>query len=339
LRMFIKKLKSKFIRRFSLLLVLCFTSAVLSVYFLIFKAYFNFVLSFFLFLFFFYLIYLELKRLFSFIDWIFNLDYKKEIPKSLLEKEDDLKEFILKLRDKFKEEEKLIEEKKILEEYRTSFLSRITHELLSPISVMKGYLALLRMGEEDIKKLDYIEKVLRSVARLESMINSFVVSTREGYYPKSFEFKIFDFTELIFEIYEEYLPIAQGKGINFVIKLPPFPNTVIGDPEALRSAISNLVSNALKFTSSGGKVSMESVKEDGKIKFIIRDTGPGIRKEEIPFIFRPYFQGKSSRTKSGGMGLGLTIAKEIIEAHGSEIYVDSEPGKGTAFYFYLPLKT
>ncbi|GEM_PF-4468714 len=336
--MFIKKLKSSFIIRLSFYLVLGFICAVLSVYFLISANYYSFTVSFFFYLFFSYLIYLELKRFFSFLKWILELDYEREIPKSVLEKKDDLRDFILKFKDKLKEEERLIREKKILEEYRASFLSRITHELLSPVSVMKGYITLLMKQEKDVKKLDYIEKVLRSVTRLESMINNFVTSAREGYYPKAFEFKVFDFTELLFEVYEEYLPIAQEKSINFVMKLPPFPNTVIGDPEALKSAISNLVNNALKFTNAGGRVSIEAVKENGRIKFMVRDTGPGIRKEEIPLIFRPYFQGKHSRTKSGGMGLGLTIAKEIVEAHGSELYVDSEPGKGTTFYFYLPLK-
>ncbi len=339
MRMFIKKLKNKFIIRFSLYFFLSFLFALLSIYLLLQAYYYLFILFFLFYLFFSYLIYLELKRIILFLKWISEFDYERELPQPVLKKKDEILDLILKFKDKLKEEERLLREKRILEEYRSSFLSRITHEFLSPISVIKGYLTLLIKEEMDFKKLDYIEKVLRNVTRLEFLINSFVVSSREGFYPREFEFKVFDFSELIFEIYESYLPIAQNKNINLVIKLPPFPNTVIGDLEALKSAISNLVDNAIKFTDSKGKVTIEAIKEDNNIKFMVKDTGIGIKKEEIPFIFKPYFQSKYARTKKAGFGLGLTIAKEIVEAHGSELYVESEPGKGTTFYFYLPLKT
>ncbi|MEN3044848.1 MAG: HAMP domain-containing sensor histidine kinase [Candidatus Hydrothermales bacterium] len=265
------------------------------------------------------------------------MDYERDIPDIVLKKNDDLKRFIIEFRDKLAEETKLLREKKILEEYRLSFLSKITHEIFTPISVIKGYINLLLKKESDFKKLDYIEKVLRAVSRLEALINKFVSAAKGGIYPTSFEFKIFDISELIFEIYEENLATAHEKGINFTMNIPPFPSTVVGDPEALKTAITNLVVNALNFTEAGGKVSIETEKIDNKIKISVVDTGSGISKEELPYIFKPYFQGREARTKKTGMGLGLAITKEIIEAHGSEVCVESEPGKGSKFYFLLPL--
>lgn len=331
-------LRKRFIVRISLIFFIEFVSAVISMFSIIQGYYYIFSISFSVYLFFAYLIYLEIKRFSLFLNWILKCDYEEKIPDLILKRDDDLKEFIISFKGRLSEEARLIREKKVLEEYRTSFLSRISHEILSPVSVIKGYINLLSKKENDIKKLDYIEKIVRSVSRLETMINNFIVSAREGLYPTSFEFKIFDLTELLFEIYEENLPIAHERNINFVLKMPPFPNTVIGDPEALKSGITNILNNAFKFTNPGGKVSIEAEKVDTKIKVSIIDTGPGISKDELPYIFRPYFQGKYSRTKKLGMGLGLSIAKEIIEAHGSEIYVDSEPGKGSKFYFYLQMK-
>ncbi|MEN3045592.1 MAG: HAMP domain-containing sensor histidine kinase [Candidatus Hydrothermales bacterium] len=265
------------------------------------------------------------------------MDHEKEIPAIVLKKDDDIKQFAVEFRDKLADMSRLLKEKKILEEYRLSFLSKITHEIFSPLSIIKGYVNLLLKNENDFKKLDYLEKVLRAVSRLEVLVNKFVSATKGGIYQSSLEFKIFDLSELIFEIYEENLATAQEKEINFTVNIPTFPSTVIGDPEALRTAITNLVINALNFTGAGGRVSIEMERIDNRIKISVVDTGPGISREELPYIFKPYFQGKNARTKKTGMGLGLAIAKEIIEAHGSEIFVESELGKGSRFYFFLPL--
>lgn len=332
------KFKKNFVVRISLISFIEFALAVISVFSIIQEHYYIFLISFPFYLFFGYLIYLEIKRFSLFLNWILKCDYEEKIPDSILKKNDDLKEFILKFKDRLFEESKLLREKKILEEYRVSFLSRISHELLSPVSIIKGYINLLSNRENDIKKLDYIEKIIRSVIHLETMINNFIVSTREGLYTGVYEFKIFDLTELLFEIYEENLPLAHERNINFILKIPPFPNVVIGDPEALKSGIINILNNALKFTEPGGKVIIEAERENNKMKVSVIDNGPGISKEELPYIFKPYFQGKIARTKKVGMGVGLSIAKEIIEAHGSEIYVESEPGKGSKFYFYLQMK-
>ncbi len=338
LKKLLEGLKKSFVVRISLIFLIEFVSAVISVFSIIQGHYYIFFISFSFYLIFGYFIYEEIKRFSLFLNWILKCDYEEKISDVILKKNDDLKEFILKFKERLSGESRLLREKEILEEYRASFLSRISHELLSPLSVIKGYINLLSKKEDDLKKLDYIEKIIRSVSRLEIMINNFVVSTREGLYPAVYEFKIFDLTELLFEIYEENLPLAQERNINFVLKMPPFPNIVIGDPGALKSGITNILNNALKFTTPGGEVIIEAERENNKMKVSIIDTGPGISKEELPYIFKPYFQGKEARTKKLGMGLGLSIAKEIIEAHGSEIYVESEPGKGSKFYFYLQIK-
>lgn len=235
-----------------------------------------------------------------------------------------------------KEQKNLVKEKTLLEESKTTFLSRISHEFLSPVAVIKGYANLLIKREDDLKKLDYIEKILKSTTHLETLISDLISSSKFSAYTHTYNFDHIDIQELLFDVYEEFLPIAQEKGLNFVLRLPEYPSVVIADPQALKTAVTNLVSNAIKYTREG-KIILEGKKEGSSIKISVTDTGPGISQEEIKLIFKPYYQGKISRTKEVGMGLGLSIVKDIIEAHGSKIEFKSELGKGSTFYFYLKL--
>lgn len=135
--------------------------------------------------------------------------------------------------------------------------------------------------------------------------------------------------------------IAQEQGIELTVELPEKLSHIDGDEERLRRVVMNLVGNALKFTPAGGQVSV-SAREDseaGRLVVSVVDTGPGIPKEQQSRIFDKYAvldpAASGARTSSG---LGLTFAKMVVEAHGGEIWVESEPGKGSSFSFWLPLK-
>lgn len=295
-----------------------------------------YTISSFAFIFSFYNLFKSLYRLVIFFKWLREMDIEKEIPRAILSVKDDLRETAILLLNKMKEQKDLVKEKTLLEESKTTFLSRISHEFLSPVAVIKGYANLLIKREDDLKKLDYIEKILKSTTHLETLISDLISSSKFSAYTHTYNFDHIDIQELLFDVYEEFLPIAQEKGLNFVLRLPEYPSVVIADPQALKTAVTNLVSNAIKYTREG-KIILEGKKEGSSIKISVTDTGPGISQEEIKLIFKPYYQGKISRTKEVGMGLGLSIVKDIIEAHGSKIEVKSELGKGSTFYFYLKL--
>ncbi|HEY0035645.1 MAG TPA: ATP-binding protein, partial [Longimicrobium sp.] len=107
------------------------------------------------------------------------------------------------------------------------------------------------------------------------------------------------------------------------------------DRERIHQVLSNLVGNAVKFTPQEGRVLVTTVAEDGEIRVSVADTGPGIPPEHLPHVFDRFWQARS--TRRAGAGLGLAIARGIVEAHGGAIGVESEPGRGTTFHFTLPL--
>jgi signal transduction histidine kinase len=110
---------------------------------------------------------------------------------------------------------------------------------------------------------------------------------------------------------------------------------VYADHHRVTQVLSNLVGNAMKFTPPGGRVAVQAAREDAQVLFMVSDSGPGIPQKNLKDIFNPYWQAK--RTARLGAGLGLPIARGIVEAHGGKIWPKSEPGKGTTFYFTLPV--
>jgi len=133
--------------------------------------------------------------------------------------------------------------------------------------------------------------------------------------------------------------LAQGKQLAFHCKLSPaLPEIMRGDAVRLRQVLNNLIGNAIKFTASG-RVDLE-VEPEGEtlIRFTVRDTGIGMTPEQMERLFQPFSQGDGSMTRRfGGTGLGLSISRRLIELMGGEIGVDSEAGKGSAFWFTLPV--
>jgi len=109
------------------------------------------------------------------------------------------------------------------------------------------------------------------------------------------------------------------------------------DPDRLAQAVSNLLSNAIEYTPAGGRVSVEVGVEDSTVWIQVADTGPGIEPEEQARIFTPFYRGRSAGRFPQGMGLGLTIARDLVIAHGGRLDLDSKPGQGSRFSIWLPL--
>jgi signal transduction histidine kinase len=142
---------------------------------------------------------------------------------------------------------------------------------------------------------------------------------------------------LVTDAIELLRPLANAKRIALETELPPALPPVAADRERVLQVFSNLGGNAIKFTSQGGRVEIRASLRDAMVEFTVRDSGPGIASEELPHVFDRFWQAK--KTARSGAGLGLAIAKGIVEAHGGDIRAESELGRGSSFLFTLPVAT
>jgi signal transduction histidine kinase len=132
-------------------------------------------------------------------------------------------------------------------------------------------------------------------------------------------------------------PIATHQGVTVSIDLPPGLPRIQADEDRLIQVLTNLLDNALKFTSRGGQVTVQAGEQTEAVWVGVADTGVGIAPQELPYIFQQFYRGDESRPpEKRGMGLGLAICREIITAHGGQIWAESEPDRGTCFTFTLP---
>jgi signal transduction histidine kinase len=232
---------------------------------------------------------------------------------------------------------------KELDQLKDDFVSSVSHELRSPLSAISGYVELLTskpleqiVPEKRQKAFNIIQE---STSRLTQFINDIldVAKLKSGRVEiRKSPFNIKHASEEIFGL---FAPLFDKKKIQSFVYIDASVPVIPADEEKLKQVITNLVSNALKFTPEGGAISI-SVQDDGeKLIASVSDTGIGIPKEYLGTIFERFKQVPGTREKIGGpkgTGLGLAIAKGVVEAHGGKIWAESEPGKGSTFRFTLP---
>lgn len=220
---------------------------------------------------------------------------------------------------------------------REEVLAIVSHDLRNPLSAVSLGASLLQMSEtlanEDREQLDTISVSAKRMARLiEDLLD---VTRLEGGKRLPIQPAAVEVAEMLREADEIFRAQAGVASVTIDYRaaagLPP----IHADRHRVMQVVSNLIGNSLKFTPPGGRITVEARKTDGEILFSVSDTGPGIAKEHLSDIFSPYWQAK--RTERLGAGLGLPIAKGIVEAHGGRIWVESEPNRGTSFFFTLPL--
>lgn len=224
---------------------------------------------------------------------------------------------------------------------RSEFLSRMSHELRNPMNSIIGMANLLAETPITDQQENYLSVLRRSGASLLGMLNSLLdfSSIETGH------LKLERITFYLYEVLERcldlYVVVSEGNGTEVVLDIAPnVPLKIIGDPVRLQQVLSNLLGNAVKFT-KGGTVALkvELIKEGDRslILFAVEDTGIGIDKEKLNRIFDPFIQADSSiRRRYGGSGLGLSIARELVQQMGGDLRVVSEKGKGSIFSFAIP---
>jgi len=227
-----------------------------------------------------------------------------------------------------------------LNQLKANFIANISHELRTPMTHIKGYLELLvseALGPLNAEQKKAAQVSQRAAARLEGLIESLILFSLAARGEMTLKLAPVYLNYVVADVVDYTRSKAADRQIKVNVEVPPDVPPVLADEEKITWAILQLVDNAIKFTPAGGQVTLAVRPESGGLVTIeVSDTGIGIPPERIGELFEPFHQLDSSPTRRyGGAGLGLALVKEILNAHGSMIEVESEPGKGSTFRFPL----
>ena len=234
----------------------------------------------------------------------------------------------------------MCEKLKTVDKMKSDFFSTMAHELRTPLTSIKEGTSLLLEGvgggtSETQKKL--LKIIAVESHRLIDLVNASLDLSKIEAGMMTFNFTPAEISPLLQRVVTEVRPWAMAKGVRVEVHGPPGLPLVPMDTERILQVLRNLLGNAIKFTPDGGTVNVLARHEEKKVFVTVRDTGIGISKENLTDIFEKYRQGDSGRSEYiKGTGLGLAIVKHIVTAHGGSIWVESDPGQGSSFTFFLP---
>jgi signal transduction histidine kinase len=225
-----------------------------------------------------------------------------------------------------------------LERLKTDFIAITSHELRTPLGLILGHATFLRelAGEQYGEQLDMI---IRNAAKLKTIVESLsdVDNIQTG--AARVRSQQVSLTKIIDDVLQTFEEDAKSRNIILKSESGQSPFYLDADGVKLGIALSNLVKNALQFTETGGHVIVNAQEEAGHFKVTVRDDGIGIPVRDLPRVFERFFQVETHLTRHhGGMGLGLAVAKAMIELHGGRIWAESEEGKGSCFTVLLPME-
>lgn len=245
----------------------------------------------------------------------------------------------LKLEDANIKTEDANDKLKDLDKLKTEFLSLASHQLRSPLTAIKGYSSMVLegdFGKISAKARDAIDRVFQSTMNLTKIVEDLLNVSKIEQGGMKYEMTQFDLLDVVSDVSKDLEVVAIKKGLQFTFKTDGTqPYTITADKDKIRQVVINLIDNAIKYT-KGGAVSIYIEKHDSTIKFSVTDTGMGVTPEVKVKLFEKFSRGDGARMNTGGSGLGLYLAKQIIEAHGGSITLTSEGAeKGSTFYFEL----
>lgn len=223
------------------------------------------------------------------------------------------------------------------EEVKSTFISIISHELKTPVALIKGYVGTLRREDAvwDRSVIQDSLKVIEEEAdRLTELIENLLDASRLQAGALKINMSDVSLDRLAERLVERFR--TQSSVHQFVVDFPqPFP-VVLGDEERLEQVLSNLLSNAIKYSPEGGEIRVSGQARPDQVIVCVSDQGPGVAPEDIPYIFDRFYRASSAARTTKGAGLGLYLARAVIEAHKGRIWVDPKPGDGARICFSLP---
>ena len=230
-------------------------------------------------------------------------------------------------------------ERRNLDRMKDEFLSNVSHELKTPLISIIGYNELISdetLGPLTEQQKKAMDTVVRNSERLRHVIDSLLYLSLVRSGKIKYGFRSIQISEVIENTIVGMIPLAKKNGLSIEADIPENLPLINGDMDYLKQALTNLMDNAIKFTPSGGLIKIIATEDGDHIKIEVRDNGIGIPKEQIPDVFKLFYQLDGSTTRSyGGAGLGMYVCKSIVEAHNGKIWVESEEGVGTTVRLLL----
>jgi len=260
-----------------------------------------------------------------------------------MQAEEVIRESEQKLKNALAELEKTYKQLQELDKMKSDFISIVSHELRTPLTSIKSSANILLKGGPqkhpiDERELELLNIIINNTDRQTRMINNLLDISKIEAGVLDMQMEPVDIVNVARDVVGTFQSQTQDKVITLHAFVSEKPLMVLADYEHIRRVFTNLIDNAIKFTPDKGKVSVKIEELGQEIRVIVSDTGIGISKNDALKIFNKFQRLNDSRVrKLGGTGLGLVIAKSIVEAHGGKIWPDSDPGQGASFYFTLPI--
>lgn len=227
---------------------------------------------------------------------------------------------------------------KKLESLRREFVANVSHELRTPLTYLQGYTEALidDMIEDPVEQKKYLSIILEETLRLRRLVNDLLDLSLIEAGHLNLKKESFKLNKLIERVLKKVNPVAEKKGVSLVAKIKELP-LVLADEDRIEQVLINLIDNALRYTEKGGEITIEASASPQSVVVCVKDQGPGIPEDELPFIWERFHKVDKARTRdNGGTGLGLAIVKGIIEAHGGKVWVKNLEEKGAVFCFSIP---
>lgn len=244
------------------------------------------------------------------------------------------------LREEKEHMQKRLEATEEVSNAKSEFISIVSHELRTPLAVIKEAVMLLfaeMAGPINERQKEFLGKANENIRHLKSLIDELLDASRIEKGTLKLHYSLINLNDLLRDSSAFFKKLAQQKGVSLEYILPKEQVNIFLDAERVNRVVSNLVNNAIKFTEQNGIIKLELEILETKVRVSVKDTGVGIAKQDLPKLFKKFSQiSKTLDTDRKGLGLGLSITKELVERHGGEIWAESRLGVGTKFYFTIP---
>jgi len=225
-----------------------------------------------------------------------------------------------------------------LDRMRDAFVATVSHELRTPLTSISGFLEMMQEEEQGLGETGrrYLDVIRRSTERLHALVEDLLLIAQIEANRVELQCAPLDVTELLSSSVEAIRPSADDKGVELEL-VTDHPPLVNGDRNRLTQVLDNLISNAVKFTSDGGKVTVSASGEGNAVRVVVADTGIGVPSEEQGQVFSRFFRASTATQLAiPGTGLGLAISRALVEQHGGTIVFESAEGEGTQVVITLP---
>jgi len=226
------------------------------------------------------------------------------------------------------------------QELRKEFVANVSHELRTPLTVIKGFTETLRDGalQDAVNGPKFLATIERHVDQLTNLVSDLLELSRLESMPDLPNVVPFDLSASVRRVTDLLLPAAQRKKQSLHVETARHIPRLVGNPDYVERAVSNLIDNAIKYTPEGGEIRVSVGMDEQQVWVDVADNGLGIPPEDLARVFERFYRVDRSRSREmGGTGLGLSIVKHVAQSHGGSIDVSSTPGKGSRFRLRLPI--